>query len=100
MHQALLSPPMDVDTQLLRQMFTTLTGTSRDIQSLQQAFRALEVDVQALQSDMSIARNFMATEIQLRADETWDRLGSIETEVQDHSTLIGACSGSLMRVLA
>lgn len=52
---------MDVDTQLLQQMFTTLTGTSRDIQSLQQAFRALEVDVQALQGDMSIARNFIAT---------------------------------------
>ncbi|CAA3017329.1 Hypothetical predicted protein, partial [Olea europaea subsp. europaea] len=83
------------------QMFATMTESSRDIQSLQQAFGAMSTDIQQVQEDMHIRRNFTSNasresltsrrevdtmngrlgmyigridSIQLRVNETWDHL--------------------------
>lgn len=108
-------PPVGVDTQILRQMFATLTGCSRDIQSLQRTFEALSTGMQQVQSDMHTTRTFCSDSsreslvsrwafetmngrlslyagwvdgLQLRADETWDRLGILETEVRRQSDFL------------
>lgn len=39
-------PPVDVDTQLLRQMFATMIVHGRDMQQLQQSFGALTTTIQ------------------------------------------------------
>ncbi|CAI9759092.1 unnamed protein product [Fraxinus pennsylvanica] len=108
-------PPIGADIQILRQMFATMTGCSRDIHSLQQAFGALRIDMQQVYSDMQITPTFASDSnreslasrrafetmngqlslyagrvdgLHLQADETCDRLDSLETEVRRHSDFL------------
>jgi hypothetical protein len=102
-------PQPDMDSQVLRQIFTTTTGISRDVQSLQQAMGTLTTEVhtahrdvriasdmsRAARQDAQAARREMDTMngrlsvyvgrvdgIQLRVNETWEHLGRLETRVE------------------
>lgn len=50
-------PPIGVNT-LLRKLFTIMTGSSRGIQSLQQAFGTMSTDIQQVRADMLTTHNF------------------------------------------
>lgn len=101
--------PVEMDSQLLRQIFATATGTSRDIQNLQQRFETMNTTVEKVQRGLYSSRDYTkgalneATAarrevetmngrfnmyagrmdgIQWRVNETWDRLGSMESSLQ------------------
>lgn len=108
-------PPIGADTQILRQMFATVTGYSRDLQGLQQTFGTMSTDMRQVRADTlatrtvssDIGREVLASsravetltgrlslytgrvdDIQLRTDATVTRLGSLEAEVQQHSSIL------------
>ncbi|XP_022843414.1 uncharacterized protein LOC111366966 [Olea europaea var. sylvestris] len=47
-----------MDSQLLRQIFATATGTSRDIQNLQQRFETMTTTVEKVQRDLYSSRDY------------------------------------------
>lgn len=101
-------PSFDGDTQLLRQMFATLTTTDRDINGARLDLGTLRTDMQAVRHVVQATQNFASTVssgtlalyravdtvndrlslyagrgdgIQMHTTEMWDRLGSLETDV-------------------
>ncbi|XP_022878955.1 uncharacterized protein LOC111396712 [Olea europaea var. sylvestris] len=101
--------PAEMDSQLLRQIFATATRTSRDIQNLQQRFETMTTTIEKVQRDLYFSQDYTkgamneATTarrkvetmngrfnmyagrmdgIQWRMNETWDRLGSMESRLQ------------------